>query len=122
MFHRTALLVFMVLAGTPLLSAGCELWCVPGNTMHDSTACHRPRPSAEAPEQELAGAPTCHDAVAEAPALTAGREDSSSQRSVSPAVIPATPPLPLDAAHTPGRWVVRDVLAPRAPFHAILRI
>ena len=123
MLRTTATLIVMLLAGTPVVSIACGLWCnTPAAEGHHSVVgCHR-TPDAGIPgQQAVAAAAECHDA----PAVTAFVNEARSSEPRSQAMVSAVPTPTVFVHHdfTREGWLVFSGQSARPPaFRAILRI
>jgi hypothetical protein len=89
MIRSTTLLIVMVIAGTPLGSAACELWChsPAGGDHHRAVGCHDASQSGPKGQQIAPIAPSaagCHDAAAITPFVTEARQTESRSIAAAP--------------------------------------
>lgn len=121
MLRATALLIVTALAGTPMASLACELWCstAAAEAHQRAAGCHQ-EPEVPATEQ-LVGTVDCHDAAAGEPFLTEARAGRS-------APLPAVHAVPVrhGAAppfeHVAKGWHVFEVpSSPPSSLHTVLR-
>jgi hypothetical protein len=75
---RTALLIVLVMAGSPVGSLVCELWCnsPAGEEHHRSVGCHDASGTLP-PGSHIASAVGCHDTAATTPFVTEARQMES---------------------------------------------
>lgn len=123
MLRTTAILIVMLLAGTPGVSLACGLWCnTPAAEGHHSVVgCHRTRDAGIPGEQAVAAAAECHDALA----VTAFVNEAQQSETRSVAMVPAVPThavfVPHD--HTRRGWFAFNGQSARPPaLRTILRI
>jgi hypothetical protein len=120
---RTALLIVLVMAGSPVGSLACELWCnsPAGEDHHRAVGCH----DASAPKGPqvvpyLAG---CHDAAAIAPFVAEVRQAESAPAGTATAALFDTRSIAPDDGEAAAGWCVFDVQPARPPSsRAVLRV
>ena len=123
MLRTATLLIVAILAGGPVGSLGCELWCAsPAAANHQRSAgCHeasRPLP----PGPQIASTVGCHDAAAAPPFITPARQTETTLVAVTPVALFDSRAIGHIDETTAG-WCVFNVQAPHRPvFRTILRI
>lgn len=122
---RTALLIVLVVAGSPVGALACELWCnsPAGADHHRAVGCHDASQSGPK-EQEIgpyvAG---CHDAAAIAPFVAEVRRAESAPVGTVTAALVGTSSIGPDNDETAAGWCVFDVQPARQPSaRAVLRV
>ena len=124
MLRTATLLIVAILAGGPVGSLGCELWCASpaAANHHRSVGCHdasRLLP----PGPQTASTVGCHDAAATTPFVTEARQAETTLVAVTPVALFDTRTIGLDVDETTAGWCVFNVQAARPPaFRTILRV
>lgn len=124
MLRTATLLLVAILAGGPVGSLGCELWCASpaAANHHRSVGCHdasRLLP----PGPQTASTVGCHDAAATTPFVTEARQAETTLVAVTPVALFDTRTIGLDVDETTAGWCVFNVQAARPPaFRTILRV
>jgi len=122
---RTALLIVLVMAGSPVGSLACELWCnsPAGEERHRVVGCHDASRSGPTGQQIAPSVAGCHDAAAIAPFVAEARPvESAPLRTAAVALFDASSIGP-DNDETAAGWCVFDVQPPRPPSsRAVLRV
>jgi hypothetical protein len=119
---RTALLIVLVMAGSPVSSLACELWCgsPAGNGHHRAVGCHDPSESGSTGQQIAPGAAGCHDAVVVASFTAEVRQAESAP--IATAVFDSRL-IVSDNDERAAGWCVTNVQPPRPPSsRAVLRV
>ena len=124
MLRTTTLLIVTILAGGPVGSLGCELWCASPAAAdhHRSVGCHDASPTVP-PGPQIAAKVGCHDAAAITPFVTEARQTESTP--VTAAAVPLfdSNSIGPDNDQTVAGWCVFDVQPARPPSsHDILRV
>ena len=124
MLRTATLLIVTILAGGPVGSLGCELWCAsPGAADHHrSVGCHdasRPSP----PGPQIASTVGCHDAAATTPFVTEPRQTESTLVVAAPVALFDSSAIGPDTDETTAGWCVFNVQPPRqSSSRAVLRV
>jgi hypothetical protein len=122
---RTALLIVLVMAGSPVGSLACELWCnsPAGKEHHRAVGCHdasQSRPTGQQIAPSVAG---CHDAAAIEPFVAEMRQAESAPVATVTAAFFDTRSIVPDNDETAAGWCVFDVQPPHLPSsRAVLRV
>ena len=115
--RRTALLIVLVMAGSPVGSLACELWCntPSGDDHHRAVGCHDASPSGSAVQRIASYAGDCLDDIAITPFVTEARQTES--RSIAAASVAFLDASSIDADHrgTTTGWCVFNGQPPRPP-------
>jgi hypothetical protein len=122
---RTALLIVLVMAGSPVGSLACELWCnsPAGEDHHREVGCHDASRSGPTGQQIGSGVAGCHDAAPIAPFVAEVRQAESDPVGTVTAALFDTSAIVPDNAETAAGWYVFDVQPPRPPSaRAVLRL
>ena len=115
---RTALLLVLVVAGSPVRSLACELWCnsPAGDDHHRAVGCHdasQPGPKGQQIAPYVAG---CYDDAAIAPFVAEVRRHvESAPVGTTTARLFDTSSIAPDNDETAAGWCVCDVQPPRPP-------
>lgn len=96
MARVSILLIVTMLAGGPVGSVGCELWCASpaADDHHRSAGCHDASRSVP-PRPQIASSAGCHDAAAITPFVTEARRTEFAPGAASP--------LPASSSNASGR-------------------
>ena len=122
---RTALLIVLVMAGSPVGSLVCELWCnsPAGEDHHRAVGCHDASQSGSTGQQIAPYVAGCHDAAAIAPFVAEVRQAESAPVGTVTAALFDTSSIVPDNDETAAGWCVFDVQPPRPPSaRAVLRV
>lgn len=122
---RTALLIVLVMAGTPAGSLACELWCnsPAGDDHHRAVGCHDASQSGPNDQQIASHAAGCHDAAGIAPFVAEVRRAESAPIATATGSIVDMRSITPDHDETAAGWCVFDVQPRRSPAsHAVLRV
>lgn len=117
---RTALLIVLVMAGSPIGALACELWCISpaGGDHHRAVGCHDA--SGSTGPQVAPTAATCH-AAAIAPFVAEARHAESAPLGTATAALADT--IAPHNDKTAAGWRVFDVGPPRPrSSRAVLRV
>ena len=123
MLRTTAILIVMLLAGTPGVSLACGLWCnTPAAERHHSAVgCHRTTDAGISGEQVIAAAAGCHDALTVTAFVNEARQSETRSEAMVSAVL--TPAVFVRHDFTREGWLVCNGQSARPPaFRTILRI
>jgi hypothetical protein len=123
MLRTTSLLIVMVLAGGPMGSLACELWCnsPAPDSHHRATGCHDASPASPI-GQQITSAAGCHDAAGIAPFVAEVRQAESVCHTITPATVVELSAIGLHDGSATGWWVFK-VQPPRPPSsRAVLRV
>lgn len=123
MLRTATLLIVTILAGGPVGSLGCELWCTSpaAEDHHRSVGCHDASLTSP-PGPQIASTAGCHDAAAITPFVTEARQTESASIATPPALFES---VSIGRGHdkTAAGWCVFDVQPPRPPSsRGILRV
>ena len=121
---RTALLIVLVMAGNPIGSLACELWCnsPAGADHHRAVGCHDASQSGST-GQQIAHVDGCHDAAAIAPFVAEVRQAESAPVATAAAALFDTSSITPDNDETAAGWCVFNAQPPRPPSsRAVLRV
>ena len=122
---RTALLIVLVVAGSPIGSLACALWCntPAGADHHRAVGCHDASQSGPTGQQIAPYVAGCHDAAAMAPFVAEVRLAESAPVRTAAAALFDTGDLAPDTNETAAGWCVFDVQPPGRPSsRALLRV
>jgi hypothetical protein len=114
---RTVMLIVLVMAGSPVASLACELWCdsPAGGDHHRAVGCHDASQSGLKGQQIAPYVAGCLDAAAIAPFVAEVRQaESASVATVATALFDASLIAP-DNDETAAGWCVFNVQPPRPP-------
>ena len=114
---RTALLIVLVVAGSPIGSLACELWCnsPAGEEHHRAVGCHdasKSRPTGQQIAPSVAG---CHDAAALRPFVTEPRQADSRSIAAAPVAFLDATSIGPDNDETTRGWGVFNAQPPPRP-------
>lgn len=113
--RRTALLIVLVMAGSPVGSLACELWCnsPAGEDHHRAVGCHDASQSGSDVPQIASLAVACLDAAAITPFVTEARQTET--RSITPASVAFFVASSIDPEHhgTTTGWCTLNARPPR---------
>ena len=114
---RTTLLIVLVMAGSPVSSLACELWCSSpaGDDHHRAVGCHDASQSGATGQQIAPYVAGCHDAAAIAPFIAEVRQAESAPIATVQAAVFDTSSIAPDNDQTAAGWRVFDVQPPRQP-------
>ena len=121
---RTALLIVLVMAGSPIGSLACELWCnsPAGADHHRAVGCHDASRTAS-PGPQVASTAGCHDAAATTPFITEGRQTESTPVNAASVALFDSNSIGLDNDETTAGWRVFNVQPARPPsLRLVLRV
>ncbi len=121
---RTALLIVLVMAGSPVGSLVCELWCngPAGADHHRVVGCHDASQSGPNGQQIAPSVAGCHDAAAIAPFVAVVRQAESAPVGTAAAAFDTSSIGP-DNDETAAGWCLFNVQPPRPPSsRAVLRV
>ena len=124
MLRTATLLIVTILAGGPVGSIGCELWCTSpaAEGHHRSVGCHHAF-QALPPGQQIASAAGCHDAAASTPFVTEARQTESAQVAAAPLAVFDSSSAGPDNDETAAGWRVFTAPPSRPPSsRAVLRV
>ena len=122
---RTALLIVLVVAGNPVGSLACELWCnsPAGADHHRAVGCHDASQSGPKGQQIAPYVAGCHDAAAIGPFVAEVRQAESAPVGTATAARFDTSSIGPDNDETAAGWCVFDVQPPRpSSSRAVLRV
>ena len=117
MLRTTTLLIVTILAGGPVGSLGCELWCTSPAAAehHRSVGCHDASPTLP-PAPQLTSTTGCHDAAALKPFVTEARRTESASVAATQVALVDSVSLGRPAIDgTMGGWSLFKVQSPRPP-------
>jgi hypothetical protein len=117
MLRTTTLLIVTILAGGPVVSLGCELWCTSPAAAehHRSVGCHDASPTVPSAPQ-FVSTTGCHDAAALTPFVTEARRTASASVAATPVALVDSVSLGRPAIdETTGGWCLFKVHPPRPP-------
>lgn len=124
MLHSTAVLIVLLLAGTPGVSLACEIWCNAhgaDDRRHTVGCCQNSRDAACGRQEIAATASECADAPGLSAFLNESRQ-TDSRPVVSAAAAHESPALLANRDH-PANWFISSVGLTRPPaLRTILRI
>jgi hypothetical protein len=114
---RIALLIVLVVAGSPAGSLACELWCnsPAGDDHHRAVGCHDASQSGPNGQQIAPYVADCYDAAALTPFVAEVRQAESAPFGTATATLFDTSSIAPDNDATAAGWWVVDVQPPRPP-------
>jgi hypothetical protein len=114
---RTALLIMLVMAGSPVGSLVCELWCnsPTGKEHHRPVGCHDASQSRPAGQQIAPSVAGCHDAAAMRPFVTESRQAESRSVAAAPGIFFDASSIGPDNDETTTSWDVLNGQPPPRP-------
>ena len=114
---RTALLIALVMAGSPVGSLACELWCnsPAGKAHHRAVGCHDASHSRPAGQQIAPSVAGCHDAAAIRPFVTEPRQAESRSIAAAPVAFFDATSIGPDNDETTIGWGVFNAQPPPRP-------
>jgi len=118
------LLIVTILAGGPVGSLGCEVWCTSPVAAghHRSVGCHAASRTMP-PGPQIASTAGCHDAAAMTPFVTEARQTESAPVAASAVALFDSSAIGPDNDETTAGWCVFNVQPPRPPSsRAVLRV
>jgi hypothetical protein len=124
MLRTTSLLIVMVLAGGPIGSLACELWCnsPAAGSHHAAIGCHDAS-SAPPADQQITSAAGCHDAADIAPFVTEVRHTESARHTTTPPAVFQFGSIGADHERIATGWWVFKAQPPRPPSSSdVLRV
>lgn len=122
MLRATTLLIVMVLAGGPVGSLACDLWCSTSaaDKHHDAVGCHDASRAAATGQHISSTTPCGDDATSIAAFLVEARHADSVTLAAMSQALGAIVPADKETA---ARWCVVDVQPPRPPSsRSVLRV
>jgi hypothetical protein len=113
---RTTLLLVLVVAGSPVRSLACELWCnsPAGDDHHRAVGCHDASQRGPKGQQIASYVTGRHDAAAVAPFVAEGRQVESVPVGTATARLFDTSSIAPNNDVTAAGWCVCDVQPPSA--------
>jgi hypothetical protein len=116
MLRTTTLLIVTILAGGPVGSLGCELWCASpaAEDHHRSVGCHDASHTLP-PGPQLASNAACHDAAAFTPFVTEARRTESAPVAATPVALVDSVSIGPAIDETTAGWCLFNVQPPRPP-------
>jgi len=116
MLHTATLLLVTILAGGPIGSLGCELWCTSPAAAdhHRSVGCHDASGTVP-PNPQIVSTAGCHDAVAITPFVTEAPRTESAPVAAASAALCDSNSIGPDNDETTARWCLFNVQPPRPP-------
>jgi hypothetical protein len=113
---RTALLIVLVMAGSPVGSLVCELWCnsPAGKEHHRSVGCHDASRTVF-PGPQIASSVGCHDAAATTPFVTQARQTESTPIATASVARFDSNSISTDNDQMTAGWCVFNVQPTRPP-------
>jgi hypothetical protein len=122
MLRRVALLLVLVLAGTPATAVACDVWCAGPSSAehHQLVGCHEESPISTGPPG-LSPIASCHDVVTTGVYLSEVRANDEGAFSVA-AVLPVHPNSLRSERATVNRSCFKIPLPRTAAFPSVLRI
>ena len=124
MLRTATLLIVMMLAGGPVGSIGCDLWCASpaAEAHHRSVGCHDAS-HVLPPGQQIASVAGCHDAAAITPFVTEARQTESAPVAAAPLALFDSNSTGPDNDDTTAGWCVSNTQPSRPPSsRAVLRV
>lgn len=122
---RTASLIVLILAGSPVGSLACELWCnsPAGDHHHRAVGCHDASRSQRKGQQIAPYVAGCQDAAVIVPFVAEAQRVQSAPAAAAAAVRFDTGSIAPDNDKTAAGWCVINAQPPRPPsFRAVLRV
>ena len=116
MLRTTTVLIVTILAGGPVGSLACELWCTSPAAAdhHRSVGCHNASRTVP-PGSQIASTVGCHDAAATTPFVTETRQTESTPVAAASVALFDSHPIGPDNDETTAGWCFLNVHTARPP-------